>query len=303
MKICAIGMVKNEADIIEAFVRHTLHYVDSIYLIENGSQDKTPQILARLQAEGLPLQLEHDPTFRYNQAEKTTRLYRKIQQQQPHPSFIIPLDADEFIQAPSREFFYDALERIPPHCVGKWRWRTCLPTKPNELELSKRFPVARKHEAAQHGKIIIRCPKPADTTLEIMQGAHSATRSGRKLRGIMYEDMYLAHLPIRSTRQLAQKVILGWMANVAQFKTTDPACGFHWGQLYRRALDLTPEDLVREAYNYSETESRTDLDCTTSNLRIEGLTTSLNCDTDTALEFKSLLDLVCRSWEASLLSG
>jgi len=302
MTVHAIGMVKNEADIIEAFVRHTLHYVDAIHLIENGSHDETPQILQRLQDKGLALHITHDPTFRYNQAERTTQLYKRVHRDHK-PGWIIPLDADEFIQAPSLEFFRQALERIPANGIGSWRWRTCLPTKPNELELSKRFPLARRHENPNHGKIIIRCPKPADTGLEIMQGAHSASRSGRKLRGIVFEDMHLAHLPVRSTKQLAQKVILGWMANVAQFKTVTPACGFHWGELYRRALDLTPDDLVREAYNYSEYASHSDLDCTPSNLHIEGLTPSLNCDTDTQLEFKSLLALVLRSWEASLVSG
>lgn len=95
--IITIGMVKNEADIIEAFVRHNLHYVDSIHLIENGSTDATPEILQRLQDEGLPLHIESDPTLRYNQSERTTKLYHKVLQHRP--TFVIPLDADEFIQA------------------------------------------------------------------------------------------------------------------------------------------------------------------------------------------------------------
>ncbi|MBQ1762801.1 MAG: glycosyltransferase family 2 protein, partial [Aquincola sp.] len=51
----ALGMVKNEADIVEAFVRHNLHFVDLMVLLDNGSTDGTRDILEALQKEGLPL--------------------------------------------------------------------------------------------------------------------------------------------------------------------------------------------------------------------------------------------------------
>jgi glycosyltransferase involved in cell wall biosynthesis len=299
--IIAIGMVKNEEDILEAFVRHTLHYVDHLQLIENGSQDATLEILQRLQAEGLPLDVIVDPTFKYNQGYRITALYGKVLLKHK-PRFVIPLDADEFIQAPSKAAFDAALERIPPNGMGVWPWRTCLPSNPKELLIRDRFALARKHESKQHGKIILRAPANGiDPRLEITQGSHNAIRSRRPLPSIIFDDMHLAHLPVRSIRQLTQKVILGWMANVSQFKTTDPACGFHWGELYRRALELTPEDLVREAYNYSEKNRSIYMDCMNSDLRIEGLTTRLSCDAKDELDLKALLAFVCRNWEASLL--
>ena len=55
MKIASISMVKNEADIIESFVRHTLRFVDVMYIIDHLSTDNTWIILNNLQAEGLPL--------------------------------------------------------------------------------------------------------------------------------------------------------------------------------------------------------------------------------------------------------
>lgn len=297
--IIGIGMVKNEADIIEAFVRHNLHYLDSIHLIENGSQDKTPQVLARLQAEGLPLQVTTDPGFKYNQAFRTTALYR--QALQAGADFVVPLDADEFIQAPSREQFRFLLETIPPNGIGKWRWRTCVPTDLTATALEQRFAKARRHENPHHSKVILRAPRRHDPSLEIMQGSHNATRSGRRLRAVIFEDMHLAHLPVRSIPQLTRKVILGWMANVAQFKSTNPACGFHWGTLYRRALELSAADLLHEAYNYATNNSDTAYDLIPSGL-------VLQCKAqlppgDTELNLRELLEFLCRSWEASLMAG
>jgi hypothetical protein len=91
------------------------------------------------------------------------------------------------------------------------------------------------------------------------------------------------------------------MANVAQFKTTTPSCGFHWGQLYSRALKLTAQDLVREAYNYSEHTRRSDLDIIQSDLQLAGACTTLNSQQGLDLNPWDLLEQVCRNWEAQLL--
>ena len=54
-RIVAISMVKNEADIIECFVRHTLTFADAMIVAEQESFDDTGRILEKLAAEGLPL--------------------------------------------------------------------------------------------------------------------------------------------------------------------------------------------------------------------------------------------------------
>ena len=49
-RLVAVGTVRNEEDIIESFVRHTLHFVDELRLIDHLSTDRTPAILAALLA-------------------------------------------------------------------------------------------------------------------------------------------------------------------------------------------------------------------------------------------------------------
>ena len=54
-KIVLVTMVKNEADIIESFVRHSLTFADEIIIANHMSTDRTGEILASLLSEGLPL--------------------------------------------------------------------------------------------------------------------------------------------------------------------------------------------------------------------------------------------------------
>lgn len=56
-KIVLVSMVKNEADIIESFVRHSLTYADELIIADHQSSDGTWEMLQKLRAEGLPLTL------------------------------------------------------------------------------------------------------------------------------------------------------------------------------------------------------------------------------------------------------
>ena len=56
--ICAVGMVKDEIDIIEPVLRHLVaEGVDRILLLDNLSTDGTSETLIRLEAVGLPLKM------------------------------------------------------------------------------------------------------------------------------------------------------------------------------------------------------------------------------------------------------
>ena len=74
MKIVAISGVRNEADIIEPFVRHTLAYCDTLIVLDHGSTDATFEILKKLQQEGLSLHLLQDGTLGHMQVVFMNRL-------------------------------------------------------------------------------------------------------------------------------------------------------------------------------------------------------------------------------------
>ena len=54
-RIAVVSMVRNEADVIESFVRHCLSFADFIFVVDHMSVDDTGDILKALMQEGLPV--------------------------------------------------------------------------------------------------------------------------------------------------------------------------------------------------------------------------------------------------------
>ena len=55
MRIIAVTRVLNEEDVIEPLIRHHAPMVDHHIVLDNGSSDRTLEILASLKAEGARL--------------------------------------------------------------------------------------------------------------------------------------------------------------------------------------------------------------------------------------------------------
>ena len=96
MKIIAISMVKNEMDIIESFVRHTLSFADELLICDHQSTDATRGILEKLRAEGLPLNIRTEYRAAHVQAEVMSNFLREAAEERG-ADLIVPLDADEFL--------------------------------------------------------------------------------------------------------------------------------------------------------------------------------------------------------------
>jgi hypothetical protein len=81
MKLVAISRVKNESDIIEAFVRHHAYHFDTHLVLDDGSSDGTCEVLQKLKLAGLPLVIIRQPSVGYEQRQihdelVTTRRFR-----------------------------------------------------------------------------------------------------------------------------------------------------------------------------------------------------------------------------------
>ena len=101
MRLVAVSIVKNEADIIEPFVRHTLARVDHHFIFDHDSTDGTRQILHALQAEGLALTLFTDDALGNLQQIRSNYL-TKLAADTQQADWIFPLDADEILIGPNR---------------------------------------------------------------------------------------------------------------------------------------------------------------------------------------------------------
>jgi hypothetical protein len=112
MRLPGAARVRNEADIVEAFVRHNLALLDGIAIVDHLSVDETPDILRELKAEGLPIYIAEDPSPVFDRQPMQNRPVRHLFAT-TEAAWLFPLDADEFLRAPSCGFSAAASPRSP----------------------------------------------------------------------------------------------------------------------------------------------------------------------------------------------
>lgn len=218
--IIGIGMVRNEEDIIEGFIRHNLQYVDALVLLDNGSFDDTRNIIKSLQQEGLNVFVTDDNNLSYLQAEKITALYQRVATSY-FPDFILPLDADEFIQAASPQEFKDALYSIPSDHIGLYRWKTYIPNPNCPPKTLSDITFRRNDFFFERTKIIIRCDGCVDEQLFIESGYHHASKNDVQVAAKLLESIHLAHFTLRSPAHLFKTTITKWIGRLHKGSSDD----------------------------------------------------------------------------------
>jgi len=261
MNTLAIAMIKNEADIVEAFVRHNLELMDLMVVIDNGSTDGTRDILTSLQREGLPLVVFDDPIFGYYQSEKVTHVYRKVV---PvfNPELVWFLDADEFIHAPSRAALDAAFAAVPVGTGVQLPWRTHLPDAVVDADRVLADPLGampdrRRREEPTYYKVVLRRDPRDDACLVVEQGNHNVRfTDGTRPPLCVMEGVSVVHLPVRGVEQLSAKVINGWQAYLVKNRHAEmPTAGFQWQTLYERIVHgsgIDADTLTEVALDYAQ---------------------------------------------------
>ncbi|VAX15656.1 hypothetical protein MNBD_NITROSPINAE04-40 [hydrothermal vent metagenome] len=259
MRIIGVSVIKNESDILETFVRHNLGYLDALVVLENKSSDKSRQILERLALEGLPLIILDDPEIAHKQSEKLTGLIKKVAGIY-NPDWIIPLDADEFLNPNEGETMESVLADLPEGSVGQMQWRTYVPTASDdsgEKDVVKRIKNRRAMEFCKYYKVII--PKSVfnEKPFIVNDGSHAVRSGDESYRFDHYivNALSLAHFPVRSSDQVLTKALVGWLALLCH--SDRAGSGWHWRNMYERFaqdLSVSADDLHDLAANYISDE-------------------------------------------------
>jgi hypothetical protein len=257
-------MVRNEADVIEAFVRHNLTLLDGLAIVDHGSTDATSAILAALSAEGLPLRVEPDAELEFKQSEVVSRLARRIFET-TDADFIFLLDADEFLKIPSRERLEAALAGLPPQVHAVQEWHTYVPDFYRALDPASLIRSARRvrHGLQPRYRAVVSRDFLQSPTL-IAEGNHLVVRrvgaeNHPKIQHarLTVDESAVAHIPIRSAAQFSAKIAIGWLSCLMQ-PGRAPGLSSHWRDSYallRSGQALTPETLTLLAANYDVPES------------------------------------------------
>jgi len=255
MRLHGAAMVRNEADVIEAFVRHNLAFLDALTIVDNDSVDGTSEILVKLHAEGLPLRVSRDPAPVYRQSDTMTALARELLSVDG-ADFVFALDADEFLKAESRNSLERALAAVPPRTHAAMHWLTYVPDSfdsdswafgPGHLWWRLKTERHRLRKVIV-GRILL--DRSDDVLATGSHAVHSRDGSNLQPHALLREGaLALAHCPVRGRAQLEGKIVVGYLAHVvARAKGAD-----HWRALYAELRDgvVLSEDRLREiACNY-----------------------------------------------------
>jgi glycosyl transferase family 2 len=255
MKIVGISMIRNDADIVEPFVRHALRVLDHLFVVVHSPHDGTGEILSALHAEGLPMTLVFDGEPAFLQGERLTWLAREAWTA-VDPDFIFPLDADEFIVPADRAAIEAALSVLPADAAAaRIRMRTYVPTAEDAADEANPLRRIRYRPRAEPAtdKIVLARAFAADPTLVLDHGNHGLLRIGahaEQLRVPRLQQLALAHYPVRSAAQVTNKTVIGYLAHLAagRPRPEELRLATHWRRCY--------EEMVLQGATHDMTEAQ-----------------------------------------------
>lgn len=154
-KLICLTPVKNEAWILERFLRCASTWADHIIIADQGSDDGSREI-----AESFPkVTLIDNDSQSFNEPERQKMLIEAARQIEG-PKVLIALDADEFFHADfiGSDAWCDAISS-PPGTVLQFKWSCVLPDRKTYYVYPADFPLGYVDDGAEHEGEVIHSPR------------------------------------------------------------------------------------------------------------------------------------------------
>lgn len=252
MRIATISKIKNEADIIESFVRYHGEIVDDIFLIENGSTDGTLSILQALKEEGYPITIFDEADTEFDEL-KFINKYADIVLGSGQIDWLIPIDADEFLYAGGKN---------PREYMEKWKtdtvylvmWRTYIWKPDAEAKngfVPDRFEIYRDEKYESFTKVIIPGNLYGRKSLLISHGNHDVI--GVDVKRERDDLIKFVHYPIRSKEQFKAQIVVNHIMQMSRF-ARGKSEAWHWNDMYMAIKEKKKLDLEKLSSYYAMTE-------------------------------------------------
>ena len=232
-KIVVVSMVKNEADIIESFVRYYMTFADGMIIVDHNSDDDTGNILNELQKEYPSLIIEKLYTIEHIQNEIMTNLV-KIAASELGADWILPMDADEFLIPKDKDIDIRSFWGGMNHSVVYLDWidyELVDPENDRDVFILNRQ-CNKSLKANEMSKIVIKGSFVRNNNIRLAQGNHGVrlvTEAGIEEWAPFYKnlDLILAHFPFRSQEQYVSKNVVGWLTNTLKY-SSNTLRATHW---------------------------------------------------------------------------
>jgi hypothetical protein len=242
MNLVGVAIVRNEADVVEAFVRHNLHYLDRLVVIDHQSDDATPALLAALRDEGLPLTLRRFEDLAFDHARRMTEALRLAAELHAADAYLT-LDADEFLRCGSPSALREAVAAVPGDRPGQIRWQTLVPapgtTGDGPAHVLRRLTHRFAAEPGAQHKVLLPAAVARGGHWRLATGNHWLhDAAGSRIEGFDLPSLALAHLPFRSPGQVVRKAALGWLGHRLAIGPTarELPLNWHWRGIFEHML-------------------------------------------------------------------
>jgi hypothetical protein len=123
--LIVIAMLRDESDILSAWLRHMIAICDQVLVVDHLSNDGSSEILRGFADAGLPIRYWRMEEPGYWQSAVTTELARYAFNS--GAEWVLPFDVDEFLDVESKAHL-QAILRNHEQPLGFWRWRHVTPT-------------------------------------------------------------------------------------------------------------------------------------------------------------------------------
>jgi hypothetical protein len=268
LRLIGITCVGNEADIVEAFVRHNAELLDYLLILEHNTLDGTREILDRLVAEGLPISVEHSSEPKFLQLAFTNRMLR-VALETHGADWVFPIDCDEFLVVPTRADLDLALLQAGEAHV-RMKWINYVPSPGDDA--TELHPLRRIRHCYDYAtpsvddnpwvwKIAVNARLLGDYYLdryEICRGNHflSLLNQQRPISAPMLplDRVSVAHFPVRSTDQMVVKTALGILGRLGTHSVSGHKATL-WNQITSNAIGFAA--LAQATRNFLDTGRHT----------------------------------------------
>ena len=254
LKLAVASLIRNEIDIVGAYLQHLDALFDYAVLMDHHSIDGTDRVVAQACARRPGWALWHVEPVGFHQFAFSEfamhHLFRHTD-----TDIVVFLDADEFLAVPDRAALEANLARLTdPDRIGRLRWRHLVPERLDTRAITPSETFWRAPNLAAVDKMVI--PRIFHLRhgheLHVAPGNHYLTYDPQT-RVPSDPIGEILHLPIRSHEQLKGKVLAAVFA-VLQLATRAPRQSWHRFDILWRIADgaLRDEDLIGIAAHYSE---------------------------------------------------